>query len=93
MLICCALAIAKRDLHDMAGPCFVCNAAVAPFGFGWPGFGRDKPEGKRGYLWTCADHHVDGEQRRQAAITASYCQVDPTPKIIPATIPVKGTKE
>lgn len=34
----------------MAGQCFVCGDPVAPFGFGWPGFHRDKPKGKRGYL-------------------------------------------
>ena len=77
----------------MAGPCFVCGAAVAPFGFGWPGFERDKPEGKRGYLWTCADHRVDGEQRLQAAIAASYGRSGPRREITPTTNLEKGPTE
>ena len=77
MLICCVLAIAKRALHDMAGPCFVCNAAIAPFGYGWPGFERNKPKGKRGHLWTCADHRDVGERRLQAAIATFYGRSGP----------------
>lgn len=56
----------------MAGPCFVCGNPAAPFGFGWPGFPRDKPKGKRGYLWACSEHRPDGERRRQAAIAAYF---------------------
>lgn len=52
----------------MSGPCFVCGKPNSPFGYGWPGLRRDKPEGKRGYLWTCGEHREDGERRRDAAI-------------------------
>jgi hypothetical protein len=77
----------------MAGPCFVCGDPVAPFGFGWPGFERDKPKGKRGYLWTCADHRKDGDQRREAAIAAHYGRKDPAPETTPTTNPEKGLTE
>jgi hypothetical protein len=93
MLICCVLAIAKRALYDMAGPCFVCDAAIAPFGYAWLGFERDEPVGKRGHLWTCTDHRDDGEQRLQAAIAAFYCRSGPHQEITHTINPVKGPLE
>jgi len=65
----------------MAGPCFVCKDPVAPFGFGWPGFEREKPKGKRGYLWTCSDHRPDGERRREDGIAAYYGRLKPETEI------------
>lgn len=76
----------------MAGHCFVCGNPVAPFGFGWPGFYRDKPKGKRGYLWTCSEHRADGERRREAAIAAYYGCGATTPDH-PPTNPEKGPQE
>ena len=76
----------------MAGQCFVCGNPVAPFGFGWPGFYRDKPKGKRGYLWTCFEHRADGERRREAAISAYYGRGTTTPDH-PPTNPEKGPQE
>lgn len=34
--------------------CAVCGARPAPFGFGFPGFRRDRPKGRGGYAWACA---------------------------------------
>lgn len=76
----------------MAGQCFVCGNPVAPFGFGWPGFHRDKPKGKRGYLWTCSEHRPDGERRREAAIASYYGRGATTPDQ-PPTNPEKGPQE
>ena len=67
----------------MARRCFICGASVAPFGYGLPGTFRDKPTGKRGYVWVCADHRQDAERRREAAIAALYGRsvepIDPFP--------------
>ena len=56
----------------------------APYGYGLPGFAADKPLGKRGYLWVCADHHDWAEGRRQAAIRAAkappHAPGDPAPE-------------
>ena len=77
----------------MAGPCFVCGNLVAPFGFGWPGFHRDKPKGKRGYLWACSNHRQGGERRREAAISAHFGRAKSDPETTPATEAEKGSKE
>ena len=42
----------------------------APYGYGLPGLHSDKPKGKRGYLYACAEHRDEAEQRRLASITA-----------------------
>lgn len=52
----------------MSGPCIVCRAPNSGFGFRWPGPRKDIPDGKRGYLWACAEHREDGERRMRAAI-------------------------
>lgn len=56
----------------MAGKCFVCGAPHSPFGFGLAGLRRDKPQGKRGYLWACRDHRADGERRQTQAVAVSF---------------------
>ncbi|WP_412506190.1 hypothetical protein [Roseovarius sp. SYSU LYC5161] len=76
----------------MAGPCFVCGTPVAPFGFGWPGPARDKPKGKRGYLWACFEHRPDGERRREAAIAAYFGGGAPSTDH-PRNDPEKGSQE
>ena len=48
--------------------CFICGNN-APRGFGFKGFGRDKPAGKRGYIWACADHIADARLRKEKAET------------------------
>lgn len=58
----------------MSGPCFVCGKPNSPFGFGWPGPRSEKPKGKRGYLWACADHRKEGEERRRKAIGGRLSQ-------------------
>jgi hypothetical protein len=50
-----------------AHTCAICGAP-ASFGYGLPGLRSEKPEGKRGYLWTCADHRGEGEARRAKAV-------------------------
>jgi hypothetical protein len=77
----------------MSAPCFVCGDPVAPFGFGWPGFARDKPKGKRGYLWTCSKHRPDGESRREERVEACYGHAKPKPDITPTTAAEKGPQE
>lgn len=42
----------------------------APFGYGWPGHRKDKPDGKRGQIHTCLAHRDEGERRYQAALDA-----------------------
>ena len=69
----------------------VASAAVRFFSFctlagrhprhGWPGSFRDKPKGKRGYLWTCSDHRPDGERRREDGIAAYYGRLKPETEI------------
>lgn len=74
----------------MSGPCFVCGRPHAPFGFGLPGLRSDKPEGKRGYLWACAEHRADGEERRRQATGSLFGRSpdqNPTP-----TSSQKGTQ-
>lgn len=83
----------QAGIFAMAGPCFVCGNPVAPFGFGWPGFHRDKPKEKRGYLWACSDHRQDGERRREAAISAHFGRAKPDPETTPATEAEKGPQE
>lgn len=58
----------------MSGPCFVCGKPHSPFGFGLPGPRSEKPKGKRGYLWACADHRKEGEERRRKAIGGRLSQ-------------------
>jgi len=38
-----------------------CGSTHAPYGFGWPGLNRDKPEDLRGHVFTCAHHRAWGE--------------------------------
>lgn len=38
-----------------------CNSPHAPFGFGWPGFEKDKPANLKGRIYTCADHRTWGK--------------------------------
>jgi hypothetical protein len=52
------------------GPCGICGAPVAPFGYGWPGFRRDLPEGRRGILRVCPACVPAAEARREAALGA-----------------------
>lgn len=52
----------------MGGPCIVCRAPNSGFGFRWPGPRKDIPDGKRGYLWACAEHREDAARRRDAAL-------------------------
>jgi len=49
-------------------PCHFCGAALAPYGYGLPGLRSDKPEGRRGYVWVCADHRDAAEHKRNQAI-------------------------
>lgn len=58
----------------MSGPCFVCGKPNSQFGFGLPGPRSEKPKGKRGYLWACADHRKEGEERRRKAIGGRLSQ-------------------
>lgn len=69
----------------MAGPCLVCGDPVSAFGFGWPGFERDKPKGKRGYIWACADHRPEGERRREEGIKAYDGRPKSDTEITPTT--------
>lgn len=62
----------------MTTPCQFCGAPLAPFGFGLPGLRSDKPERKRGYLWTCSEHRPDGERRREAGIAAYHGRAAPS---------------
>lgn len=39
-----------------------CGSRHAPYGFGWPGFDKDKPKDLRGSVFTCSDHRVWGER-------------------------------
>lgn len=88
----CEIIVLFAELRPDVLERFYCVFAspVAPFGYGWPGFERDKPAGKRGNLWTCTDHRDDGEQRLQAAIAAFYGRTGPHKKITLMINPVKG---
>ena len=53
----------------MSGHCFVDGCTNnAPYGFGLPGLRSDKPKNKRGYLWSCAEHRKQAEERRAQAL-------------------------
>ncbi len=65
--------------------CHFCGAKIAPFGFGLPGFRHQKPEGKRGYLWTCHAHIADGEARRADAIDRAALPKGVQPQPQPGT--------
>ena len=56
----------------MSGPCFVCGRPHSPFGYGLPGPRSEKPKGKRGYLWACAEHREDAEKRRNKALGIGF---------------------
>jgi hypothetical protein len=77
----------------MAGPCFVCGSTIAPFGFGWPGFEREKPKGKRGQLWACSQHRGDAERRRENAIAAYHGRPLPHPQATTPTDQEEGSTE
>ncbi len=53
----------------MPRPCSNCEATPAPYGYGLAGTRREKPEGKRGYIFVCgADdcHAWAAEKKRKA---------------------------
>lgn len=48
-------------------PCGICGATPAPYGFRLPGPIRDLPDRRRGYLWACALHRAEAEDRHARA--------------------------
>jgi hypothetical protein len=47
--------------------CHLCGASMGLYGYGWPGPHSKKPQGKRGFLWACAECRPQAEARWSAA--------------------------